>query len=325
MGTLEPIPRREVGTTGIHVSTIALGTWLTIGERLTLKEADGLVQTAFDQGVNLIDTAHSYSGAERTLGRILRGIDRSKFLIMTKCFFNRTDRPLPDGEGLTPANLRYAIETSLSETRLDTIDFYLCHRFDADTPISSVVRTMGSLVVEGKIRAWGVGRWTVPQIREAIAEARCQGVSEPCVTQDFYNLFNPRAEADLLPFCDEEKFGFVGYSPLARGVLTGKYIDGIPKDSRAADAALSKTLFDLNREKLATVNELRSIARSWGMTTAQAVLATTLAKEGYTSAIVGARTPQQLVENIQSARVTLTSADRQRVRRLFDAVIARDA
>ncbi len=212
---------RRLGNSGLQVSALAFGTYLTIGDSLDKKESLNIIQSAYDLGINFFDTADSYAEgrAEEFLGLALKNQARDSFVISTKCFMPRNSSI--NARGLSRKNLRHSVEASLKNMKLDYIDVLLCHRFDSETPLEETLRTLDDLISEGKILYWGVSRWTSEQIQEAFKLSIQAGFVKPLCTQHYYNLINREVE-NLFPVLNDCGMSLLAYSPLAGGVLTGK-------------------------------------------------------------------------------------------------------
>ena len=294
---------RRVGASGLSVSVIGLGSWLTLGQRVGQRETTAIARRALELGVTFIDTADVYGrgAAESALGAALEGTNRDHYVLATKCFFPMTDHPLD--KGLSRKHVQASIDASLKRLRTDRVDLYQCHRFDPETPVEEVVRTMDDLVTAGKILHWGVSCWTAAQIDEACRLAREAGREAPISNQPPYNLIERDIEAEVIPKCRELGLSQVVFSPLAQGVLTGKYLGGArPPGSRAAD---KNTAFWLDRHfepaTLAAVDRAKQIAERAGMTLPGVALRWCLRDGGAAAAIFGVTSVAQLEENVAAA------------------------
>ena len=298
---------RRVGSSGLTVSSIGLGSWLTYGGTVGDEASLACIRTALECGVIFFDTADVYSRgeAERVLGRALVGERRSDLVIATKAFFPMSDNP--NDRGLSRKHLFESIHLSLKRLRTDYVDLYQCHRFDVSTPVDETVRAMDDLVLQGKILYWGVSNWNEDQIAEAVQIADATNAVPPISNQPAYNMLERSIEKTLLRACKELGVGQVVFSPLAEGLLTGKYADSrVPKGSRAAQEQagqfLRPKMTDGNRTR---VKRLVGIAEAAKVTLAQMALAWTLRDGGVASAIVGASRPEQVRENVKAAGLAL--------------------
>jgi len=298
---------RRLGSSGCKVSVLGLGTWLTFGGQLHDRMAAALVKRAFDQGVNFVDTADVYDlgGAEEQLAAVLRGIPRKDYVLATKVYFPTGDGP--NDRGLSRKHVDESIHASLG--RLDTtyVDLYQCHRFDEETPLEETVRALGDLIRQGKVLYWGVSMWTAEQIEAAVDTAAALGVPAPVTNQPCYNLLTRDLEADVLPACRRHGLGTLAFSPLAQGVLTGKYLDGDPpRDSRLADDRRNRFMGRyLEEEATRRVARLAELAADAGTTCARLSLAWVLSRPTVTSVIFGATKHAQVDDNVKAAELKL--------------------
>jgi aryl-alcohol dehydrogenase-like predicted oxidoreductase len=294
---------RRVGASGLSVSVIGLGSWLTLGQRVGQRDTTAIVRKALDLGITFIDTADVYGrgAAESALGVALEGVDRAHYVLATKCFFPMSEHPLD--KGLSRKHVRASVDASLERLRTDHVDLYQCHRFDPETPVEELVRTMDDLVSAGKILHWGVSHWTAQQIDDACRAARATGLEPPISNQPPYNLLERAIEADVIPKCRQLGLSQVVFSPLAQGVLTGKYRGGTrPAGSRAAD---KNTAFWLDRHfepaTLAAVDRAKQLAEGAGTTLPRAALRWCLREASVASVICGVTTVAQLEEDVAAA------------------------
>jgi len=292
---------RKLGRTGLEISEISLGSWLTFGGSVDKQRSIELIRRAFDLGVNFFDTANVYSSgrAEEVVGKALAPLPRDRVVVGTKLFF--PVGPEPEDQGLSRAAIAKQSEASLRRLSLDVIDLYQCHRYDQATPLEETCRAMDDLVRAGKILHWGVSEWTAEQIVAAVTLCEREGLAPPATDQPRYSMLEPEAESDgVLETCARLELGVVVFSPLAQGVLTGKYASAspVPPDSRAADPA-GRMFIErfLNEDVYARVDRLRPVAIVLGVTIAQLALAWILRRPEVTSAIVGATSIAQLEEN----------------------------
>lgn len=312
---------RRLGTAGIRLSEVGLGSWLTYGYGVSDDAARACVRRALDLGVNFFDTADAYhrGAAEEFLGRELRAVRRRDLVIATKCFFPMSQNV--NDCGLSRKHIWESVHDSLQRLHTDYIDLYQCHRYDPDVELPEVVRAMDDLVRQGKILYWGASEWSADQIRAACQCARAMNAAPPVSNQPEYSIAARRVEADgVQRACRECGMGMVVWSPLKQGVLTGKYSGGkIPRDSRAASREMSGFLKHVDRELADRVDKLRPIADRHGATLAQLAIAWLLQREAVTSVIIGATRPEQVDENCSAAPVALTAEDLAQIDSLFPA------
>ena len=304
---------RKLGGTGLKISEITYGSWLTFGNQVELDAAKELIEKAFALGINSFDTADVYKGgeAETLLGQILPKRRRSEYILATKAFWPMSDHPTD--RGLSRKHLFDSVEASLDRLHLKYVDLFYSHRFDPETPLPETCEAFDDLIRLGRILYWGTSEWSAAQIREAQTLCRAKGWHSPVVNQPYYNLLGRDIEAEIIPTCLEFGMGTANFSPLAQGVLSGKYSQGkIPAGSRGGDASLNTWMHDHldNPEILARVDRISEIASKYKLTSSQIALAWVLQNPGISSVIVGASTPAQLEENAKASGVVLEAADR---------------
>ena len=283
---------QRLGASGLEVSTLCVGT-MTFGDRTDAAESRRIVDAAYAAGVNFIDTADAYGNgvAEKIVGTAIKS-DRRRWILATKVGNALTAKP-HDG-GLSRRWILQACDDSLARLATDYIDIYYLHKDDADTPIAETVGAIGDLIRSGRIRYFGVSNYRGWRIAEVVSECEAQGVALPVVCQPYYNLLNRMPEVEILPACDHYGIGVAPYSPVARGVLTGKYQPGVvPGDSRVArkDKRMMQTEF--REESIAIAQILKAHAQKTGRTATQFALAWLWANEVVTSVIAGPRTLDQ--------------------------------
>jgi aryl-alcohol dehydrogenase-like predicted oxidoreductase len=293
---------RKLGDSDLEVSEISLGSWLTYGVGVEADKARSCLDAAFDVGINFIDTANVYSGgqAEELLGEVLRGIPRDRYVLATKLFFpmSQTDH------GLSAAQVRKQLDASLRRLRVDHVDLYQCHRYDPETPLDETMAALTEAVRLGKTRYIGFSEWSPDQIHAALALPGERFVS----SQPQYSLLWRTPEAEVFPLCQEHGIGQIVWSPLAQGILTGKYLPRAapPADSRAASATMGVFIQRrLDDRVLEGVQRLRPIAAELGITLSQLALAWVLRRPEVSSAIIGASRPEQVTENAAASGVRL--------------------
>lgn len=296
---------RRLGRAGMKVSEISIGGWLTFGGTVDAAATAEIIGAAIDQGINFIDLSDIYSRgeAERVCGRILRDFKRSDLVISSKLFWPMS--PNVNDRGLSRKHIFESIEKSLLRLDTDYLDIYFCHRFDPETEVEEVVRAMDDLVRQGKILYWGTSVWEAEQIALAAGEAERYGCYRPQVEQPRYNLLDRHIEEQILPTCFGHGIGLVVWSPLAQGILTGKYNVGVPASSRGGTSEWLKN--DLTENNLARVRKLNLLASESGLTLAQLALAWVLRRPEISSAIIGATRPEQVIENAAASGVVLDS------------------
>ena len=297
---------RKLGSSDLEVSEVSLGSWLTYGLGVDDSTAQACVDRAFEVGINFIDTANIYGrgSAEAFLGRALEGRDRSSYVLATKLYFPMTD----SDRGLSAEQVHKQIDGSLVRLRTDYVDLYQCHRYDERTPLEETMEALTRVVQQGKARYIGFSEWTAPQIQNALD---IPGVEKFVSSQPQYSMVWRKPEGDVIPLCENNGIGQIVWSPLAQGVLTGKYRPGHPppEDSRASSAEMNKFFSDELRgdAMLSAVQHLRPIAANLGVTMAQMAIAWVLRQPNVSSAIVGASRPEQVEDNAAASGVTLPS------------------
>jgi aryl-alcohol dehydrogenase-like predicted oxidoreductase len=301
---------RKLGASDLSVSEIALGSWLTFGGGVQRGAAAACVRAALDAGINLIDTANVYGrgAAESFLGEALRGVPRDRYVLATKVYFPMSE----EDQGLSAAQIRKQLDLSLQRLRVDHVDLYQCHRWDAATPLEETMAALDAAVRQGKVRWLGFSEWTPAQVRAALALPFTRFVS----SQPQYSLLWRGPEAELFPLCAAEGIGQIVWSPLRQGILSGKYRPGAapPPDSRAASPAMNAFLTEkLDDALLARVQGLGPIAAELGVTVPQLALAWVLRRPEVSSAIIGATRPAQVVENAAASGLRLDPATAARV------------
>lgn len=295
---------RRLGFSDLEVSELALGSWLTYGVGVERDRALACVRRAFDVGINFIDTANVYGrgAAESFLGDALAGIDRHSYVLATKAFFPMSDQD----RGLSARQIHKQIDASLKRLRTDYVDLYQCHRYDPDTPLAETMTALTQVVEQGKARYVGFSEWAPEQIRGAAA---LPDVVRFTSSQPQYSMLWRKPEAEVFPLCKALHVGQIVWSPLAQGVLTGKYAPGkpAPSDSRAASPEMNAFFRPTLKSDrvLSTVQRLKPIAQHLGLTLSQLALAWVLRLPIVSSAIIGASRPEQVTENAGASGVTL--------------------
>lgn len=297
---------RRLGHAGIKVSELSLGGWTTFGESLTdWQLARDIIVTAFDNGINFFDIADIYANgaAERLMGSILKLFPRHELVISSKTFWPMSDDV--NDRGLSRKHIMESVDKSLQRIGTDYLDLYFCHRFDPETPVEETVRAMDDLVHQGKILYWGTSEWTGAQIQEALDICEKYNLYKPQTEQPQYNLLvRKKVEDDVLPVTEPNGIGLVVWSPLASGMLTGKYDEGIPEDSRVARFDWLRN--DIYKQDIVrAVAALKPVADDLGVTRAQLAIAWTLRQPGVSSSITGATKVQQLHDTLKAIDIAL--------------------
>lgn len=292
---------RRLGRSGLKLSEISLGAWVTFGGQLDEAAVTDLVHAAYDQGVNFFDNADVYAGGqgELLMGRAIHNLPREALVLSSKVFWSTM--PGPNGRGLSRKHITESINASLRRMDVEYLDLYFCHRFDPDTPIEEIVWTMNDLIRQGKILYWGTSEWEAAQVMNAIGVARQLNLIGPTVEQPQYNLFHrERVEVELAPLAREFGLGLTTFSPLYYGLLSGKYNQGIPEGSRASLEEMAWLRDELHPERLDMIRQITALADELDMTTAQLAIAWVLRRKEVTSVITGATRMEQLDENISA-------------------------
>ncbi|NNM68172.1 MAG: aldo/keto reductase family protein [Spirochaetales bacterium] len=313
---------RKLGRSGLMVSEIAYGSWLTFGTQVELDSAKKILQRAFELGVNYIDTADVYNRgqAEVLLGQILPGVRRPDYVVATKGFW-----PMSDGvndRGLSRKHIFDSVHASLDRLHLSYVDLWYTHRYDPETPLLETLEAIEDLIRLGKILYWGTSEWEADQIAEAWALCEARGWHKPVVNQPYYSLLGRKIEHRILPTCTRLGIGTASFSPLAQGVLTGKYTGGkIPAGTRGADSRLNTFMKEnlMNLKILEKVDHLEPIAQKYGLTKGQLAIAALLHTPGISSVIVGASNVAQLEENCKASGVQISPQDLKKIDKLFPA------
>ncbi len=300
---------RKLGSSDIDVSEISLGSWLTYSGGVAREQAEACVKAAFDAGINFIDTANVYGrGASETLlGDVLADYERSDYVLATKVYFEMS----PVDRGLSAEQIHKQIDASLERLKTDYVDLYQCHRYDEDTPLEETMAALTEVVKEGKARHIGFSEWPVEQIEASLARVGGSPSIERWVSsQPQYSILWRGPEAEVIPLCEREDISQIVWSPLAQGVLTGKYSPGQPppQDSRAASESMSDFIGWLVEPRvLEAVERLRPVAEQAGLTMPQLALAWVLRQENVASAIVGASRPEQVHANASASGIVLSA------------------
>lgn len=302
---------RRLGRAGIQVSAIALGSWLTYGTVTEQETAKACVHEAFEQGINHFDCANVYGSephaAERFLAEALAPYRRSEYVLTTKAYWPIS--PKPNQGGLSRKHIFDQVETSLKALNTDYVDIFYCHRADPNTEMEETLRAIDDLVRQGKVLYGGISEWQPAQIAEALTVQEALKLNPLRASQPVYNLLNRYIEAGVLPVCESAGIGLVVFSPLAQGLLTGKYRKGqaVPEGSRASVAKVSGSMQRLmNDETLDTIEKLLTVAQDLNISLSQLALAWILRQPAVSSALIGASKPEQIKENVKALDVKLS-------------------
>jgi voltage-dependent potassium channel beta subunit len=298
---------RRVGKSGLKISEISLGSWLTYGGTVENKIAKDCMIAAIEHGVNFIDSAEIYAKgkAEEVIGEWLSEgtVSRRNLVLSSKVFWPTSDDV--NDWGNSRKNIMNAIEGSLERLQTDYLDIYYLHRYDYTTPVKETVQTMDDLIREGKVRYWGTSMWSAAQLERANAVAKEFGAHRPIVEQPLYNMLSRFVELEIMAVVKTHGMGLTTWSPLAQGLLTGKYNEGIPEGSRGSRSESIKN--SLTPETLGKLRRLGEIAKSLDITTGQLALAWILRRPEISAALVGATRPEHVVENVAASDVRLSS------------------
>ena len=302
---------RQLGSSDLQVSEICLGSWLTYGGGVADEQAEACVARAFDLGINFIDTANVYAGgkAEEFLGRVLQGRPRDSYILATKLFGKMPD----GGQGLSREQVLTQIDKSLARLQTDYVDLYQCHRYDWDTPLEETMEALSEVVRSGKARYLGFSEWPAEKIEEA---AKLSGVERFVSSQPQYSMIWRGPERDVIPVSKRHGISQIVWSPLAQGVLTGKYKPGepLPEGTRATSDSMGQFMDRArDRQLLERVQELQAVADGLGISLAQLAIAWVLREPNVASAIIGASRPEQVEDNVGGVGVELDDSTRTRI------------
>lgn len=295
-----------MGKTGLKLSEIALGSWLTLGGSVDRENSLKCIQTAIDNGVNYIDTADVYSGgnAEKLIGEFLNEetVNRKDLVIASKVYWPLGEGP--NDKGLSRKHIMESIQGTLDRLNTDYLDIYFCHRYDVNTPIKETIGAMDDLIKLGKIHYWGTSVWTSAKLERAAGMAKYMNANPPAVEQPQYNMISRYIETEVLETVNFLGMGVVPFSPLAQGILTGKYNNGVPKGSRGERTDWLK--WDLNEPNLDKVRKISPLADELGISMANLSLAWILRRKEITSIITGASKPEHVQENVKAVDIELS-------------------
>jgi voltage-dependent potassium channel beta subunit len=298
---------RRLGSSGLQLSALSFGAWVTFGNQVGRGEARELIATAWDHGVNFFDNAETYANgeAERVMGDVLADLrlPRDSWCVSSKVFFGAVDGPTPTQKGLSRKHVRDACHDALKRLRVDYLDLFFCHRPDPDTPIAETVWAMDTLVRQGKVLYWGTSEWPAAAIREAHKVARTHHLHAPTMEQPQYNLLHrERVELEYAPLYGEWGMGTTIWSPLASGLLTGKYNEGVPADARLAQEGYTwlqrSVLGDSASGRVERARKFTQVANELGVVPASLAIAWCLRNPHVSSVILGATKKEQLLQNL---------------------------
>ncbi|MRH43435.1 aldo/keto reductase [Aquibacillus halophilus] len=293
---------RRLGRSGLKVSEISLGSWLTYGKSVEDNVAAKTIHKAYELGINFFDSANVYERGEgeRVLSAALREYERESYVITTKAFWPMGDGP--NDHGLSRKHVTEQLHASLKRMKLDYVDVFYCHRYDPETPVDETLRVIDDLIRQGKILYAGVSEWSAAQIEEAVGVADKYLLDRIVVNQPQYNMFHRYIESEVIPVSEKYGIGQVVFSPLAQGILSGKYhANQVPEDSRAANQSINRFITGmLNEEVLSKVEKLKEIAKELDTTLPTLALAWILRQSNVSSALIGASRPSQVEENVKA-------------------------
>ena len=320
---------RRLGNSGMYISEIAYGNWITHGSQVESDAAIKCVRTALDVGITTLDTADVYAGtkAESVLGKALKGVRRESYELLTKVYFptgsGKNDR------GLSRKHIMESCHASLKRLNTDHIDLYQAHRFDVETPLEETLRAFDDLIRQGKVSYIGFSEWTASQISDALKIQDARGFDRFISSQPQYSALSRAIEGKVIPLSEREGISQIVWSPMAQGVLTGKYLPGKkpPAGSRATDKKSGANFIStlMKDEVLQAVQNLRPIADAHGLTLSQLAIAWVLQNENVAAAIMGATKPSQVKENVKAAGVKLSSDTMSAIDKVLGNLPERDA
>lgn len=308
---------RRLGRTGLKVSEISLGSWLTYGGYVERENAVNAIKTAYDLGINFFDTANVYEkgAAEELVGETLKAYPRESYVLATKAFWPMGDGP--NDRGLSRKHIMEQAHASLKRLGHDYVDIFYCHRHDPETPLDETLRAIDDLVRQGKVLYVGVSEWQASQLAEALTVADRYLLDRIVVNQPIYNMFERYIEKEIIPLSERSGIGQVVFSPLAQGLLTGKYTSAsdIPEGSRAAKLEWMRK--GITEEKIAKVRELEKIAAELEVSVGNLALAWILRQPNVASALVGASRPEQVSENAKASGIELSEEVQTRIEEIL--------
>lgn len=309
---------RRLGSSGLQLSALSFGAWATFGGQVARSEARNLIAAAWDHGINFFDNAETYANgvAEQVMGDVIADLrlPRDGVVVSSKVFFGAVDQPQPTQKGLSRKHVHDACHAALKRLRVDYLDLYYCHRPDPDTPIAETVAAMDGLIRQGKVLYWGTSEWSAVQIRAAHEVARAQHLHAPTMEQPQYNLLHrERVEVEYASLYADFGMGTTIWSPLASGLLSGKYNDGVPADSRLASEDYSwlqrDVLGDAASRRLPRARAFTALAEELGASPAPLAIAWCLRNPNVSSVILGASRVAQLLQNLDATAVAQRLGD----------------
>jgi voltage-dependent potassium channel beta subunit len=303
---------RKLGTAGIKVSAISLGGWLTYGSSVNDDTAAQCVHTAIEHEINFIDVADIYANgkSEEAVGKAIKGYTRSDLVISTKAYWPMSDNI--NDRGLSRKHITESVHKSLKRLGTDYVDIFFCHRYDDDTPVEETVRAIDDLIRQGKILYWGTSMWSAANIHEGVGIARTINANRPVVEQPVYNMLERNVvEGELEIAVGNHGMGLVVWSPMAQGVLTGKYNNGIPANSRYETVDWFKGY--VTEDKLQKAKAITALAQEMGTTPGALAIAWVLKHPHVSSAITGASKPEQVEDNLKALDVKISDEINQRI------------
>lgn len=323
---------RRLGQSGLKLSALSFGAWLTFGDQVARDQARELVAAAWDHGITFFDNAEGYANgrAEQVMGDVIADLrlPRDGFCVSSKVFFGSAADPRPTQRGLSRKHVTDACHAALKRLRVDYLDLYYCHRPDPETPVAETVQAMDALVRQGKVLYWGTSEWPAARIQEALDVARRQGLQGPTMEQPQYNLLHrERVEREYAPLYAEAGLGTTTFSPLASGLLTGKYNEGVPAGSRLGRQDMGwlqeLVLGPQGPARMAQVRRFTALAATLGQSPASLAIAWCLRNPNVSSVILGASRVEQLVGNLQA--LDLLGSVEEATWARIDALFAADA
>jgi voltage-dependent potassium channel beta subunit len=311
---------RRLGRSGLKISEISLGSWVTFGSQIDEAAASEILHDAYDAGINFFDNADIYANgqSEEVMGRAIKDMPREALVLSSKVFW--PTMPGPNGRGLSRKHITESIHASLKRLGTDYLDLYFCHRFDPDTSVDEIVFTMDTLISQGKILYWGTSEWRAWQISEAMGVATEHHLIPPVMEQPQYNMFHrKRVEVELVSLCRDHGLGLTTWSPLYYGILSGKYNQGIPDGSRASLDSMGWVRDRITDERIAIVRQLSQVAEDLHISTAQLAIAWLLRRKEVGSVITGATNSDQLHDNLAASEALekLTDPVLERIERIL--------
>ena len=302
---------RPLGKTGLQVSALSLGSWLTFGNQITDDVAEDLMRIAYENGVNFFDNAEGYAfgQSELVMGKALKNLDwdRTTYIVSSKVFFGSRQKPMPNQTGLSRKHIVEACHEAMTRLQTDYLDLFFCHRPDPSVPIAEIVRTMNTLIAQGKILYWGTSEWSAVQIMEANAVARDLNLEGPMMEQPQYNMFwREKVEKDYLHIYPNAGLGTTIWSPLAGGTLTEKYANGLPTEKTRMNNQKGLDFIkqhNLAPERMEKITALNTLAKEMGTTLAKLAIAWCAQNPNVSTVILGASKPAQLSETLTSLDV----------------------